>query len=163
MAKKALVVTIRITGLQETLAKLKGLPDEANKQLRKAAGVIAADVAKTAKASGMAEGAQAALEATTVTVKKDRFPAVQAGGGRRLGRYGKPAYKLLFGSEFGMNEHSGWYGKPRYDESTGFQYQEHRGQSGAWFFPSVEENAPEIADAWTAAANAIVDSFGEGV
>jgi hypothetical protein len=160
VAKSGLTFKVSIKGLRETLAAFRELPKEANAELRTRTRELADKVAQSAEAAGIRSGAQAALVARTVKARRDRVPSVQAGGGARLGRNGSPAYALLFGSEFGMNEHSGWYGKPRYDESTGFQYHPHTGTIGLWFFPTVEREAPAIADAWDKVAADIIARFG---
>lgn len=161
MAKTGLTFKVSIAGLRETLAKLNELPKEANKELRTRTQELAGKVADSAKAAGIRSGAQAALVARTVKARRDRVPSIQAGGSTPLGRHGAPAFKLLFGSEFGMDRHTGWYRKSRYDESVGFQYHPHTGTVGLWFFPTVEREAPAIADAWDKVAADIVTRFGE--
>jgi hypothetical protein len=161
MAKTGLTLTVHITGLRETLAKFRGLPKEASDALRTWSQELAGTLAESARAAGIRQGRQAALVATTVKARRDRVPSVQAGGSTRLGRYGAPAYALLFGSEFGMNSHSGWYHKPWFADSAGFQYHPHTGQQGAWFFPTVERESGQIADAWNNAATDIIEWFGE--
>lgn len=160
--KQALTVNVAIDGVRETLAAFRSLPKEANNQLRERSKALAELIATRAKAAGQAEGAQAALVARTVKARRDRVPVVQAGGTRKLGRYKVPAYALLFGSEFGMNQRSGWYASQRYRRSDGYQYHPHTGQEGAWFFPTVEASAPEISREWNAAADEIVRAFAGG-
>ncbi|MFI5561504.1 hypothetical protein ACIA2T_19675 [Amycolatopsis japonica] len=94
----------------------------------------------------MTESRQAALIAPTIRAARDRVPAVQAGGMRRVGRNKKPAYKVLFGSEFGARTYK--------------QFKPHRGAEGYWFFPLVERDAQDISAAWSKAANDIVKEFG---
>lgn len=161
MAKNGLTFTVSIKGITETLAKFKELPKEASKELRTETLKLSEDLASSARRAALAEGKQAALMAVTVKARKDRVPSVQAGGATRVGRYKKPAYALLFGSEFGMNTPSGWFAKPRYASDTGYQYHPHTGQQGAWFFPTVEREAPRIAEAWNRVADNIVRRFGE--
>jgi hypothetical protein len=161
VAKSGLTFTVRISGVRETLAKFRELPKEASAELRTRSQELAGKLAASARSAGERQGGQAALVARTVKARRDRVPSVQAGGSTRLGRYGAPAFKLLFGSEFGMNQRSGWYGKPRYNRDTGDQYHVHTGTVGAWFFPTVEREAPAIADAWNTAADDIADRFGE--
>lgn len=161
MAKTGLTFTVRIDGLRETLARFRDLPKEASDQLRTDTQKLAQTLADSATRAGTEQGSQAALVARTVKARRDRVPSVQAGGGTRLGRYGAPASALLFGSEFGMNRHSGWYRKSRYDDSVGFQYHPHTGQEGAWFFPTVEREATHISETWQRIADDIVDRFGD--
>jgi hypothetical protein len=147
MAKKqALVITIRQEGVRETLAAFRGLPKEANVALRDAAGKIAQRFATAATAAGIAEGSQAALVAKTVRAGRDRVPVVTAGGSKRLGGRKAPAWKLLFGSEFGSNRF------------TQFR-RTHQGTDGIWFFPTIEREAPAIIKEWREAADQVLRAF----
>lgn len=162
MAKTGLTIKVKIDGARETLRAFNALPKNANDELRDRTKEIATKVAQSAKDAGIRAGSQAALVSRSVKVKRDRVPAVQAGGGSpALGRYHVPPSALLFGSEFGMDAHSGWYRKSRYDESKGFQYHPHTGQVGAWFFPTVEREAPAISEAWNKVADDIVANLTE--
>lgn len=151
MAKKtALTITIQQEGVRETLAAFRGLPKEASNEIRDTSKKLATLLATAAAQAGKAEGHQAALVATTVKAARDRVPVVQAGGTKRLGSRKKPAWKLLFGSEFGSNYYTQY---PRL----------HQGNVGVWFFPTVEEKASEIITEWKAAAERIVRAFaGQG-
>lgn len=160
---RALTVNLAIDGVRETLAAFRSLPKDANDQLRERSRKLAEIVAERAKAAGQAEGKQAALVARTVKARRDRVPVVQAGGTRRLGRHRAPAFGLLFASEFGMDQRSGWYANQRYRRSTGMQYEPHTGQEGLWFFPTVEAAQPMINREWNAAADEILRAFAGGV
>jgi hypothetical protein len=157
--KTSLIVSVRIEGVRDTLAAFRKLPKDANTALRKASLTIAEAVATEARAGAVAEGAQAALLAPTVKAVRDRVPAVQAGGTKRVGRKRAPAYKLLFAAEFGMNRRSGWYSDPRFEGSEGRQFKPHQGQKGLWFFPSVEAQQSRISREWNEAADEIIQSF----
>ncbi len=146
MAKRTIVLGIKVDGARETLAAFRGLPKDANRELRLASVDLSRDLARDAASAGRVEGAQAALVAGTVKAMFDRVPSVQAGGSKRLGSRQAPAWKLLFGSEFGSN-----------------QYQQfphlHMGNFGIWFFPTVEKNASTIAARWLEAADDIIRAF----
>ena len=146
MAKRALVITMRQEGVRETLTAFRGVPKEANNALRDAAGRIAQRFATTAAAAGAAEGSQAALVAKTVKVGRDRVPVVTAGGTKRLGSRKAPAWKLLFGAEFGSNRFTQF---PR----------THTGTEGIWFFPTIEREAPAIIKEWREAADEVLRAF----
>jgi hypothetical protein len=146
VAKQGLVVTVQGEGIRETLAAFRGMPRDAQNELRAAALDLSLELAAAAKASGEAEGSQAALVAGTVKAMRDRVPVVQAGGSKRLGSRRKPAWKLLFGSEFGSNRFRQF---PRL----------HQGRAGVWFFPVIEENAPMIAARWREAADNVIRAF----
>jgi hypothetical protein len=148
-AKKGLVITMRQEGVRETLAAFRGVPKEANKALRSAAGEIAKKFAVKATAAGTAEGSQAALVAKTVRPGYDRVPVVTAGGTRRLGRRKKPAWAMLFGSEFGSNRFTQF---PR----------THTGRDGIWFFPTIEREASMIIKEWRSAADDVLRAFTKG-
>jgi hypothetical protein len=162
MAKQALTVKVRITGLRETLKKFRGLPKDASKELRTETLRLSEFLTLKAKAAGFAQGRQSGVVAGTIRAQKDRVPAVVMGGTKRLGRNKAPAYKIMFGAEFGMNARSGWYAKPRYADSPGRQYRPHRGRAGYFFFPTVEQSQSEVAAAWNKVADDIVAKFSEG-
>jgi hypothetical protein len=144
--KTGLTINVSIVGLQETLRALRNLPKDATVEMREAAQKLSTDLAKEVAAAGRAEGSQAALVSTTVKAMKDRVPVIQAGGAKKLGRNKKPAYKLLFGSEFGSNYYE-QFGKP------------HIGNDSYWFFKTVDENQVEISAAWLEAADEIINKF----
>lgn len=147
MAKTGLTVNIKIDGLRETLAALSKVGKDANAEIKAKAQEIATELAKSARAAGMAEGSQAALVSTTVKAMKDRVPVIQAGGTKKLGRNKKPAYKLLFGSEFGSD---------RFE-----QYKPHIGQGSYWFFKTVEDEQATVSRKWLEAADEVIRKFND--
>ena len=150
MAKTALTVSFRIDGIDATLRRFRGLPKEADKELRDAAGGVVEDLVGRARSAAQADRApQSRLLAPTVRVKRGRTPAISAGGSKRVGRSRAPAYKVLFGSEFGSNQY------PQFERP-------HRGRQGYWFFPLVESESEMIGKAWLKAADEIVDRFSRG-
>lgn len=150
MARQSgLTVRIHIDGVREVLAALKQLPKDANKELRAAALDLSKTIAAEARQAGINEGRQASLVATTVRAARDRLPVVVAGGNKKLGRNREPAYKLLFGSEFGATRLK--------------QYKPHVGRGSYWFFQSIEDNRVTIQKRWLDAADEIVRKFGTGV
>lgn len=146
MASSTLTMKIKIDGVFETLRALNKLPKDANDEIRKASLELSRKLAAKAIASGHREGRQAAIVATTVKARRDRVPVVVAGGMKKIGRNRKPAYKLLFGSEFGSNKLE--------------QYKPHLGRGSYWFFKTVEDNAEEISREWNKAADEVVRKFG---
>lgn len=149
MAKQQLIIRVHIDGLRETLAALRQLPKDASDELRAAALEISKEIAKAAAASGRREGRQAALVAGTVKAQRDRVPVVVAGGTKRIGSRRKPAYALLFGSEFGANVLQ--------------QYKPHLGKGSYWFFRTIEDEQVEIAERWLKAADEVIRKFGGAV
>lgn len=144
MAKGALTVGVRIDGVNQTLAAFRQLPKDANDALREAAQDLARRLALSAQRAASADNSpQSDLIAPTVKAGRDRLPLVQAGGSKRVGRHRAPAWKLLFGSEFGSNRYK-QFGHP------------HAGKKGYWLFPTVEREQSAIAAAWRRAADDIV-------
>lgn len=148
MAKQSLSVTIKIDGIRETLEAFRGMPKDANKSLRKASSKLANKLAKAAQEAAVAEGSQALQLARTVRAGFDRVPVVTAGGERQVGSRRKPAWKLLFGSEFGSNQY------------TQFPHK-HQGRNGVWFFPTIEKQSVAISEEWQTAADEVLRAFGK--
>lgn len=146
MAKDELTIRVHIDGLQEVMRALRNLPKDASNELREAATDLAREMADAAASSGRTEGRQAALVAGTVRAARDRVPVVVAGGTKRIGSRRKPAYKLLFGSEFGANRYT--------------QYKPHLGKGSYWFFRTIEDEQVEISARWLKAADEIIERFG---
>lgn len=164
MAKTSLTVKVQIEGLRETLKAFNDMPKDASNELRDASLKLAQLLAAKAKVDATLHGGpQGKLLAPTVKARRDRVPVVEAGGTTKVGRNKVPAYGVLFGSVFGMDQRSGWYGSARYRHGIGEQYRPHQGAGASyWFFPVIEQSAPEISAAWNKAANEIVRKFSEG-
>lgn len=148
MAKSALTINMRVEGAHATLAALRRMPKQASDELRDASQQLASTLANRVRSAAASEGRQAGILAATVAARRDRLPVIVAGGSRRLGRNRKPAYKLLFGSEFGANRLR--------------QFKPHLGRGSYWFFRTVEDNQTVVAAAWRKAADDVVRRFGEG-
>lgn len=150
MAKTALTVRLQLDGARETLKAFRDLPKDATVELRDAALELSGDLADSAVQAAEADSSpQSKLVAKTVKARRDRIPSVQAGGTRRLGRHRVPAYKLLFGAEFGSNRFT-QFGHP------------HRGRQGYWFFPVVEREQRAISKAWNDAADDVIRRWSRG-
>lgn len=142
--KRTITVTVRITGLRPTLAKFKALPKNADKEMRAAslsiAGVLAVDIKNEARAN-----AQSALMVPTIRAVRDRVPVVQGGGARRVGSNRVPAFKVLFGAEFGSHS----LGQFRPFNTTGY-----------FFFPTVDESRDWIDREFNDAADEVLAKWG---
>lgn len=149
MASQELTIKVRIDGLNGVIAALRKLPKDASNELRDAALRISKELAASAKTSGRSEGRQAAIVAATVRAARDRVPVVVAGGNRKIGRNRQPAYKLLFGSEFGA--------------SRLHQYKPHLGRGSYWFFRTIEDEQVTISAEWLKAADEVIAKFGGAV
>lgn len=147
-SNKPLTVKVHITGVRETLAAFRQLPKDATVELRESAGRIAEMLAGAARARGMASSKQSALVAPTVRVMRDRVPVVQVGGSSQVGTRHTPAWRILFGAEFGARSYR--------------QFRRHRGSKGYWFFSTIEGNEARIAAEWNEAADRIIQKWGAG-
>lgn len=148
MAKTALTVSLHVTGAREALAVFRRLPKEASASLRDRTLALAQTLAIRVAAGARADSPQSALMAPTVRARRDRVPAIEAGGMTRVGRNQAPAYKILFGSEFGAR--------------TLRQFRPHVGRGSYWMFKTVEANESAIGAAWLKVADDIVRSFSAG-
>jgi hypothetical protein len=155
VAKQGLSVSISVRGLYPTLAALAKLPDDAKGALKDAAYDLSVDIGKRIRVAAASRGSQAGLipigwgadvEDNSTSADSD-LPVVWAGGEARVGTRRKPAFKLLFGSEFGAS-----YLK---------QFPP-RQPLGRWFFPTVQDASGLIADRWMAAAEDVIAKFSEG-
>jgi len=146
MAKKSLVITLRLEGAREVLAAFRAMPKDASTELRAASLKLAQSLAPKVAAAGRTEGKQAALLAKTVRAQRDRVPVIVVGGTRRLGSNRKPAFKLLFGSEFGANFYR--------------QFRPHLGAGSYWIFKTVDDNQATISKEWNKAADTVIRKFG---
>lgn len=145
-----MAVRVRITGVFETLQAFNKLPKDANKELRERSNKLAQLLAEKAKQNARAdESPQAALLVPTIKARRDRAPVIAAGGARRLGSRRRPAWKLLYGSEFGSNKH------------TQFR-KSHLGRQGSWLFRTADENEELIDREWNKAAAEIMRKWAEG-
>jgi hypothetical protein len=145
MAAGTLTVRINVTGAKETLRAFRELPKEANNALRDRSRGLSQDLAGRIRAAATADSAQSALLARTVRARRDRVPVVVAGGTRRVGRKRKPAYKILFGSEFGATALK--------------QYRPHVGRGSYWFFITVERNEKRVISAWRLMAEDVIRAW----
>lgn len=162
MAKTTLVVKVRIDGVREVLRAFSVLPKDAQNAIRDHSQALARKLAVKATVDVSVHGGpQGPNLATTVKAVRDRVPAIQVGGTRKLGRHLAPAWGTLFGSLFGMNGRSGWFSAARYASSTKRQYRPHEGGAYA-FFPLVEREAATISREWHAAVDEVVRKFSEG-
>jgi hypothetical protein len=142
---RGLKVSIKIDGLPAAMRRVRALPDDALSKVLDASWELSQDLAKTTRALARANGPQAALLAATVATGEGILPSVTVGGTIKVGRNKKPAYKVLFGSEFGAVFLKQF--KPR---NTG----------GYWFYPSVDAMRGEFNAKWNDAAQRACDEFG---
>jgi hypothetical protein len=145
MANTGLRVRIRIDGLREVLAAARRLPPEAKTLLKDRTKRISERLAAGIRSAAASDNRQTALMAPTVRARQGLAPNVAAGGSKRVGRNRVPAYKVLFGSEFGAKQYP--------------QFRPHRGAASYWFFQTVERNQDEIGQEWREMADEIIDRW----
>lgn len=144
MGKQTLTMSVSVYGVRETVRAFDQLPREARKEITEANYKIAASFVPRLRFSAATLGAQGPLLGSTVEAVRDRrVPVIQVGGTRPVGSRRKPAYKLLFGFEFGSDR----YG----------QFRRHLGGGGSyWLFKTVFENQDEMMRKWMKAADKII-------
>lgn len=138
-------MSVRVGGLLEAKLALGRLPENAERELADANQRIARALQGQVVSAAQREGRQAGALAKTVTTRLTKVPSVEAGGTRLLGRNKQPAYKLLFGSEFGAR--------------TLKQYKPHLGRGSYWFFRTVERNEDRMRREWNKAIDDVVRKF----
>jgi|SRR6185369_11979751 len=148
MASRSLSINVHITGVTETLAAFRRLPRDASDALREGSLALAEALAVKVRAAAESDSAQSALMGPTVKARRDRIPTIEAGGSTRVASSRVPAYKILFGSEFGAR--------------TLPQYRPHVGRGSYWMFKAVEDNEAQVAAAWLKVADDIVRRFTAG-
>lgn len=137
-------MSVSVVGVRETVAAFDRLPRVARKEIADANYEIAASFVPRLTFAAARLGRQGSLLGPTVTAVRDRrVPVISAGGNQAVGRRRKPAYKLLFGFEFGSDR----YG----------QFRRHLGGGGSyWLFKTVFENQTEMMRKWFKATDRII-------
>lgn len=138
-------IAVEVIGAAPILRAFRDLPKEAVEKLRDASKEMSVTLAEQIAAAARHEGRQAALMAPTVKPRRNRVPAVVAGGAKKVGRKRVPAGALLFGSEFGAH-------LP--------QFRPHLSGGSYWFYETVKEKDSEIYAKWLAVAEELISSFG---
>jgi hypothetical protein len=144
-----ITVRLKIDGARQTLAAFRRLPKEASKELRDANQTISEDLRDKIRAAAAGSDKQSALMVPTIKSRRDRVPSIEAGGTRRVGRARVPAFKLVYGSNFGA--------------TYLHQFRKHNGGAGSedyWFFTTVEHNEARLVKEWTDAADRILNDWG---
>lgn len=145
------VIKVRIEGADEVIRALQKVPADAQAAMKREAKDIATSLADFMKADARAHSRQAARASRSVREANQGFWPVITADNRS---------KLLFGSIFGMNRHSGWYAKPRYRNSAGSQFGPWIGFPGHWFFSTAERYQPWVESEWHKAADDVVHRWG---
>ena len=146
MAKVTLSAEVR--GAAELVRACARMEREAPGTVRDQAAEVADDLADRIQAAGRSDTRQSARAAGTVRSTGGFVPQVTAG-----------PHPLLFGSEFGMTRHSGWYAKGRYYSSPGMQFRPHNGGDGYWFFPTHRANLDWELEYFAEAIDELLDGW----
>ena len=122
-----------IANLNQALRALNGISKELSAELRDASTRIVDQVLPAARSK--ASGRLAQKVAASIKPKRDRIPAITAGGRTPITLSGRsvPAGDVFFGSEFGSNA-SPQFGKP------------HLGRTGYFLYPAVRDLSGFITD-----------------
>ena len=170
---------IQIEGLRPLLRRLNQLPKTAQAELREAAQAIADDEAARIASAARGSDRQSAAVAGFVRSRKDRVPAIAAGGTARTGvSGGATAGQLFFGAEFGggstkkftrevtETQYTTRTGKTRTRKTFGAakfagrknttnQFRPHLGRTGYWFWPQLRADEARMLARWEQALEAI--------
>ena len=139
---------VRVEGIDEVRRSFRRVPKDVKKTLRERTKELSEVLAESARQAGMADSAQTALVAPLVKARKGETPYIAGGGSKRVGRNRVPAYKVIFGNEFGSDRLK--------------QFRPHRGRKGYWLFPTVEREKDEITKAWLDVADDVIKDFVKG-
>lgn len=146
---------IAIEGMKPALAALTRMGKEASGKARDASTQIAAK--EVARIRGRAAGTsrQSALVAGSIKTRRDRAPAIAAGGAGRLpvSRRGRPprAGDVFFGAEFGGGA-----------RRTTRQFPPHKGTEGYFFWPTLRADVGSMFAEWAKALDQITDEWTRG-
>lgn len=150
MANRNGSISVTVRGDREVERALDKLPADARRELTRGLAGLAGHFTQLVRAAAAADSKPARRAATTV-----RSQVVGAGVQVTAG-----PHELLFLSEFGMNKHTGWYGKPRYWKSPATNApHRHLGQGSYWFFETVERHRDDIDDRAREIADAVVHNW----
>jgi hypothetical protein len=141
-----------VEGLNDVLRAFKALPKEASNELRQASNVIAAQhmVPAWQNAALFYAGPWGQVIADSVKVKRDRVPAVQIGGNRKVLSGGGTATMVRAPSALGQS--GKWYAKPE-DERSFAPFEQTDWTS------KVRAYQPAALREWSAAVDRIVQKW----
>ena len=145
-----MTVGIEVEGLRELQARVRRLPKVAQAELREASQAIADMEAPRLRGAASASSRQAGAIASSIRVRRDRFPAIAAGGRGRTGvSGGATAGQLFYGAEFGGRR-----------SRTTMQFRPHLGKQGYWLFPTLREDTGELLAAMEVAIDQAEQAVG---
>ncbi|PZG18983.1 hypothetical protein C1I95_12455 [Micromonospora craterilacus] len=142
-------ITVRVDGVWPVLRDLQMLPADADQETREVGSRLAVALSGRVAANARADSRQSALMAPTVRPVPGREPSIVAGGSARVGRRGTPAYKILFGSEFGARTYR--------------QFRPHLGGGSYWMWEAILAAQHEINSEAGRGVDRLVRAFDRGV
>lgn len=142
------IVGIGVKGLRTTQKKIRELPDNARDEIIIASRRIATVVGDQAALRFRALGHQGPLVAGTVRSTKGTVPTIKVGGSSKLGRNKAPAYKLLYGTEFGSDKYKQFHAP-------------HTGRTGRALYPTIRDRADYMYEQWKDAADKVLFEFAD--
>jgi hypothetical protein len=142
-------VTVRVDGAWSVLRDLRRLPADADREMQQVGYRLAAALSGRVAAAARSDSRQSALMASTVRPVAGREPQIVAGGSARVGRRGTPAYKILFGSEYGAR--------------TLRQFRPHLGSGSYWMWAEILRSRAQIDRESAAGAERVARAIDRGV
>ncbi|WP_146605787.1 hypothetical protein [Micromonospora craterilacus] len=142
-------ISVRVDGVWPVLRDLQKLPADADRETRDVGYRLAVLLAGQVAANARVDSRQSALMASTVRPVAGREPSIVAGGGARVGRRGTPAFKILFGSEFGARTYK--------------QFRPHLSGGSYWMWEAIMAARPEIDAEAGRGVDRLVRAFDRGM
>lgn len=177
---------LEIEGLKPFLTRINALPKTAQNEIREAAQAIADDEVGRIVQAGRASDKHSAAVAEFVKARRDRVPAIGAGGNAKTGvSGGATAGQLFFGAEFGGGSNKKFerettksqyttasgktrtrttFGKATFsgEKHTTNQFRPWLGRTGYWFWPTLRADSDRMMQRWEKAVDAIAREWEHG-
>jgi len=135
----------RIDDLPGMLKRLSALPKTAQAEIRAQAQAIADEEAVKIRTAAVGSSAQAAAVAPFIKARRDRVPAIVAGGPAKAKVSGGATRgEIFFGAEFG--------GQAR---KTTMQFRPHKGREGYFFYPQLRQDSDRMVERWLGVVRAV--------
>lgn len=179
-------MALEVEGLKPFLARINALPKTAQNEIREAAQAIADDEVQRIVQAGRGSDKQSAAVASFIKARRDRVPAIAAGGNTKTGVRGKATTgQLFFGAEFGGGSNKRFdrevtktqvtsasgktrtrttFGKAIFsgEKHTTHQFRPWLGKTGYWFWPQLRADRDRMMQRWEKAVEAIAREWGQG-
>ena len=166
---RSLNLGVEVEGLPSYFARLRSLPKVAQDEMREAAMAIAEDEASRIRAAAASDSSQSAAIAQFIKARRDRVPAISAGGARRAGvKGGARAGEIFFGAEFGGKARKAGPVKTRTARSgfvikeTTQQFRPHTGHEGYFFFPTLRKDQDRMLERYEQALTNVEREWARG-